>query len=80
MKTTVIVGCDQAPNSDHALTEAAKEADLRGASLTIVHAYHRMAAVGQKAITTEQAERSCRADAEETLEHAARLSATAIPT
>ncbi|OLE28943.1 MAG: hypothetical protein AUG49_01055 [Catenulispora sp. 13_1_20CM_3_70_7] len=40
MNSTVVVGYDQSAPSEHALLVAAREASLRQAVLTVVHAYH----------------------------------------
>lgn len=44
MKPTIVVGYDHTPSSERALTEAGREAAWRGASVSVVHAFHYLAA------------------------------------
>ena len=46
MKRTVVVGYDRTPHSDAALTDAAREAAMRGADLTVVTAFSRPPSTG----------------------------------
>ncbi|GAA2009306.1 universal stress protein [Catenulispora subtropica] len=44
MKPTVVVGYDRSPSSERALTEAGREAAWRGATVSVVHAFHYVSA------------------------------------
>ncbi|GAA2038506.1 universal stress protein [Catenulispora yoronensis] len=85
MKSTVVVGYDQTPHSDRALTVAAREAAWRGASLTVVHAYNWLPAVSSAATGFPAAfppatvEEAVRGAAEEIAEHGAELARSLFP-
>ncbi|GAA2008884.1 universal stress protein [Catenulispora subtropica] len=76
MKPTVVVGYDRTPPSERALIEAGREAAWRGASVTVVHAFHWMPVTApmtyvpmsvQRSLTTAAEEAA--ADAVHTLNH-----------
>jgi nucleotide-binding universal stress UspA family protein len=75
MTGPVVVGYDQTPHSDRALTIAAREAAMRGAPLSIVHAYFWLPpldlAASPVTIPVVETEEDCRNVAEQLVEAAA---------
>jgi nucleotide-binding universal stress UspA family protein len=71
----VVVGYDQTPHSDRALAEAAREAEIRGTALTIVHAYAWLPPIVPLAVPmampVAESERACHEAAEQVVESAA---------
>ena len=65
MNTTVAVGYDRTPPGDRALGVAAREADLRGSSLTVITAYHWLTPPEPHAFTSADTEATARKAAEE---------------
>lgn len=61
----VVVGYDHTPSSERTLAEAGREADRRGASLTVVHAFHRIPTAPAVTHTPPRVEESVKDAAEE---------------
>ena len=71
MKTTVVVGYDRTLPGEHALAVAGLEAARRGASLTVLTAYHWLTPPQPPAPAPDDTEATARKAAEEVAEHGA---------
>jgi nucleotide-binding universal stress UspA family protein len=73
MRPTVVVGFDRTPSSEQALVEAGREAAWRGASVTVVHAFHWVPSPTPMTYTPPRVEESLRQAAAETADFGADL-------
>jgi nucleotide-binding universal stress UspA family protein len=73
MKSTVIVGYDQTGPGERALIEAAREAAWRGASLTVLNAFHWIPVGSPMAFPPLNVEESLKEGAEQIAAHGAEL-------
>jgi nucleotide-binding universal stress UspA family protein len=81
MKSTVVVGYDQTPSSEHALLEAAREASWRSGALTVVTAYQWLSGAPPVPLTYSPTEiaHSIRKAATAVAEHGADLARAKYP-
>jgi nucleotide-binding universal stress UspA family protein len=77
---TVVVGYDQTPPSERALTEAAREAAWRGAHLTVVHAFDWMPPTTPMTYVPAEVEVAIQRTAEKIAEHGASIARSLFPT
>jgi nucleotide-binding universal stress UspA family protein len=64
MDAIVVVGYDESPASQEALEAAAQEAELRGAELVLVHAFHWVVPASPVSVVPRDLEEGCREAAE----------------
>jgi len=76
---TVVVGYDQTPHSERALTQAAREAAWRGAALTVVHAFDWMPPTTPMTYVPGSVEASIKQTAEKIAEHGASVARSLFP-
>jgi nucleotide-binding universal stress UspA family protein len=79
MKPSVVVGYDETPSSERALLEAAREAVWRGASLTVLTAFHWPAAVPPTPYAPTDLQLSVRKAAGEIADHGAGIVCSRYP-